>query len=32
MNSLMFHFEKMPQWDVTAEEKTKNEKAPEVKF
>lgn len=31
-NSLMFHFEKMPQWDVSAEEKTKNEKAPEVKF
>ncbi len=32
MNSLMFKFEKMPQWDVSAEEKTKNEKAPEVKF
>lgn len=31
-NSLMFHYEKMPQWDVSAEEKTKNEKAPEVKF
>lgn len=31
-NSLMFHHEKMPQWDVTAEEKAKNEKAPEVKF
>lgn len=31
-NSLMFKYEKMPQWDVTAEEKTKNEKAPEVKF
>ena len=31
-NSLMFKFEKMPQWDVSAEEKTKNEKAPEVKF
>ncbi len=31
-NSLMFHFEKMPQWDVSADEKTKNEKAPEVKF
>lgn len=31
-NSVMFHFEKMPQWDVSAEEKTKNEKAPEVKF
>ena len=31
-NSLMYHHEKMPQWDVSAEEKTKNEKAPEVKF
>lgn len=31
-NSLMFKFEKMPQWDVSAEEKSKNEKAPEVKF
>ena len=31
-NSVMFHFEKMPQWDVSSEEKTKNEKAPEVKF
>lgn len=31
-NSLMFHYEKMPQWDVSAEEKAKNEKAPEVKF
>lgn len=31
-NSLMFHYEKMPQWDVSTEEKTKNEKAPEVKF
>lgn len=31
-NSLVFKFEKMPQWDVSAEEKTKNEKAPEVKF
>lgn len=31
-NSMMFKFEKMPQWDVGAEEKTKNEKSPEVKF
>lgn len=31
-NSLFYHFEKMPQWDVTAEEKAKVEKAPEVKF
>lgn len=31
-NSLMFHFEKMPQWDVSAEEKQQIEKAPEVKF
>ena len=31
-NSMMYHFEKMPQWDVAAEEKAKIEKAPEVKF
>lgn len=31
-NSVMYHFEKMPQWDMTAEEKTQAEKAPEVKF
>lgn len=31
-NSLFYHFEKMPQWDVAAEEKEKIEKAPEVKF
>lgn len=31
-NSLMYRFEKMPQWDVTDEERAKNEKAPEVKF
>lgn len=31
-NSMMFHFQQMPQWDVSAEEKTKNEKPPEVKF
>lgn len=31
-NSIMFHKEKKAQWDVAAEEKTKNEAAPEVKF
>ena len=31
-NSMMYHFDKMPQWDVAAEEKAKIEKAPEVKF
>lgn len=31
-NSLIFHHEKMPQWDVNAEEKPIIEKAPEVKF
>lgn len=31
-NSLVYHFEKMPQWDMTAEEKAQAEKAPEVKF
>lgn len=31
-NSLMFHYPQMPQWDVSAEEKAKNEKPPEVKF
>lgn len=31
-NSLMYHFEKMPQWDLSADEKVKAEKAPEVKF
>ncbi len=31
-NGLFYHFEKMPQWDVAAEEKGKVEKAPEVKF
>lgn len=29
-NSLMYHFEKMPQWDMTAEEKATAEKPPEV--
>ena len=31
-NMLFYHNEKMPQWDVDAAEKAKNEKAPEVKF
>ncbi|MGZ3774987.1 MAG: LemA family protein [Pseudobdellovibrionaceae bacterium] len=31
-NSVVYHFEKMPQWDLTAEEKSQAEKAPEVKF
>ncbi|MEK6772846.1 MAG: LemA family protein [Bdellovibrionota bacterium] len=31
-NALFYHYEKMPQWDLPAEEKAKAEKAPEVKF
>lgn len=31
-NSLFYKFEKMPQWDLEAEEKAKAEKPPEVKF
>ncbi len=31
-NSIFYKHDKMPQWDVSAEEKEKNEKAPEVKF
>ena len=31
-NSLFYHFEKMAQWDLGADEKAKAEKAPEVKF
>lgn len=31
-NSVMYHFEKMPQWDLAPEEKASAEKAPEVKF
>ena len=31
-NSFLYHHDKMPQWDVAAEEKEKIEKAPEVKF
>lgn len=32
MNSIMYHYEKMPQWDVSAEEKGKVESAPAVDF
>jgi LemA protein len=31
-NSLFFHYEKMAQWDLEADEKKAAEKAPEVKF
>lgn len=31
-NSLMYHFEKLPQWDVPPEEKKEIESAPKVKF
>lgn len=31
-NSIMYHYEKLPQWDVGADEKKKIETAPEVKF
>lgn len=31
-NSLFYHHEKMPQWDLPADEKEKAEKAPEVKM
>lgn len=31
-NSLFYKYEKLPQWDVASEEKTKIDKAPEVKF
>jgi len=31
-NSFMYHFDKLPQWDMTAAEKTTAEKPPEVKF
>jgi LemA protein len=31
-NSWFFHYQKMAQWDLPAEEKAANEKAPEVKF
>jgi LemA protein len=31
-NSVMYHFEKMPQWDVSPEEKKTIEQAPKVNF
>ncbi len=31
-NSLFYHFEKMPQWDLAPDEKAQAEKAPEVKM
>lgn len=31
-NSLLYHYEKMPQWDVSPEEKGKVETAPKVDF
>jgi LemA protein len=31
-NSLFYHFEKMPQWDVSAEEKTSIQQPPKVQF
>jgi LemA protein len=31
-NSLFYHFEKMPQWDVSAEEKTSVQQPPKVQF
>lgn len=31
-NSLVYHFEKMPQWELAAEEKAKAEQAPKVEF
>ena len=32
VNSLFYHYEKMPQWDLSPEEKTKSEQPPDVKF
>jgi len=31
-NAILYHHEKMPQWDVSAEEKSQVEKPPEVKM
>ena len=31
-NSFLYHFDKMPQWELAADEKERAEKAPEVKF
>lgn len=32
VNMIFYRHEKMPQWDVSAEEKTRNEAAPKVQF
>ena len=32
VNNWFYHYEKLPQWDLPADEKTAAEKAPEVKF
>ncbi len=31
-NSILYHYEKMPQWGVSTEEQQKNEQAPKVEF
>lgn len=31
-NSILYHHDKMPQWDVSADEKQRAEKAPEIKM
>jgi LemA protein len=31
-NGIMYHYDKMPQWDLTGDEKTQVEKPPEVKM
>ncbi len=31
-NSILYHHEKMPQWDISADEKQRAEKAPEIKM
>lgn len=31
-NSIFYHHEKMPQWDISADEKQRAEKAPEIKM
>ncbi len=32
VNGMFYHYDKMPQWDLSAEEKTQAEKPPEVKM
>jgi LemA protein len=31
-NGLFYHYQKLPQWNVSADEQKKNEQAPQVKF